>query len=117
MTDARDPRAGSISGVQSTPTVSHVNNIRRGVKIGAVSAAALALVLGVSAPASAADPAIDGDGVVVIGDAQWQFNTYGLEYGWDLADAYDGSGYMYYPVSSPSTTTPTAPRAHRPPPT
>ncbi len=65
-----------------------------GVSAGLIVAAS-ALVA--TAPAHAAPPAIDGDGVVTIGDAKWQFDEYGLAYGWDAADVYDPDGYLYYP--------------------
>lgn len=60
--------------------------------------AAAAIVVGVSAPAHAADPTIDGAGIITIGDAHWQMDQYGLAYGWDAADVYDLDGYLYYPA-------------------
>lgn len=33
----------------------------------------------------------------VIGDAQWQFDEFGLAYGWDVADNWSSDGYGYYP--------------------
>lgn len=33
----------------------------------------------------------------IVGDAQWQFDEYGLAYGWDVADNWNIDGYVYYP--------------------
>jgi hypothetical protein len=38
------------------------------------------------------------EGKFIVGDAQWQFDEYGLAYGWDAANQYDLSGYSYYPM-------------------
>jgi hypothetical protein len=60
-------------------------------------ATGLALAVASAAPANAADPTIDADGTVTIGDAHWHFDQYGLAYGWDAADVYDLDGYIFYP--------------------
>ena len=86
------------SGLYTVPYDGAMNHIRNGAKFGAASAAVLALVIGAASPALAAEPVIDGDGVVTIGSAHWQFNEYGLAYGWDAADVYSSSGYIYYPA-------------------
>ncbi len=69
---------------------------RAGAALASV-AAGLALAMASAAPANAADPTIDADGVVVIGDAKWWFDEFGLAYGWDAADVYDPDGYIFYP--------------------
>ncbi len=38
------------------------------------------------------------DGKFIVGDAQWQLDSYGISFGWDAADQYDGDGYSYYPM-------------------
>jgi len=58
--------------------------------------AGVALALASAAPAQAADPVVSPDGLVTIGDAYWQFDEYGIQYGWDVANVYDPSGYIEY---------------------
>lgn len=60
--------------------------------------AGAALAVGTAAPAYAADPVLEPDGTVIIGDAQWYFDAYGFAYGWDAANHYDPSGYIFYPA-------------------
>jgi hypothetical protein len=73
-----------------------MNLIRKGALVAAALSAG-ALVFGAAAPANAADPTIDGSGLVTIGAAYWQFDEYGIEYGWDVANVYNSSGYIEYP--------------------
>ncbi len=75
-----------------------MNRIRSAATLTVGSAAVLALVLGAASPALAAEPTVDGGGVVTIGGAHWQIDQYGLAYGWDAADVYNSSGYIYYPA-------------------
>lgn len=37
------------------------------------------------------------DDKFIVGDAQWQFDEYGLAFGWDVADNWSSDGYVYYP--------------------
>lgn len=62
-----------------------------------VAAAVSAIALALAVPAAASADPIPLDGHIIIGDAQWQIDEYGLAYGWDAADVYDGAGYIYYP--------------------
>lgn len=74
-----------------------MTRIRTAATLTASTVAVLALALGAASPALAAEPTVDGDGIVTIGAAHWQVDEYGLAYGWDAADVYDLSGYIYYP--------------------
>ena len=48
-------------------------------------------------PAQASTLSWPGDDLFVVGDAQWQFDEYGLAYGWDVTDNWVSDGYVYYP--------------------
>lgn len=65
-------------------------------KLAIAGAIAVAAVFGAPAVAANADP-LPPSGTIVVGDAQWYIDIYGLASGWDVANVYGPNGYIYYP--------------------
>lgn len=62
------------------------------------SAAALGAVLAiVAAPVAASADPWPVDDTFTVGGANWDFDEYGIAYGWDAGNVYGSSGYIYYP--------------------